>query len=284
MKQSAKIIADSISPAGKRITTFELMLWRPLLAELNTHRALSKSAASSRAVPLAKRVQQVRENCFVPDFWGSERKGMRPGEELGAEVRRELEASWRWAADQACMRALEIHSLGCHKSVPNRILEPFLAVPVVVTGTEWENFFALRCEVGEDGLPISDPHMHQMACMMLEVMRLSQPKQLAYGEWHTPYWGEGACYTTPTHAINISAARCARVSYRLFDGRESTLDEDERLCAQLLRDGHMGPFEHQARPLDSPTGWSGEGVLTGNFKGWVQYRQTLANNVRRFQI
>ena len=49
---SAKVIADSVCPKGVRMTTMEIEYPRFILAELNTHRMLSKNSASSRAIPV----------------------------------------------------------------------------------------------------------------------------------------------------------------------------------------------------------------------------------------
>jgi hypothetical protein len=56
---SARIIADSINPAGNRITTLVVRFPRFILAEWNTHRQFSRHAASSRAIPTTKIIDQV---------------------------------------------------------------------------------------------------------------------------------------------------------------------------------------------------------------------------------
>lgn len=50
----AEIIADSINQYGNRITSFVITFPRIVLAEFNTHRALSRNSASSRAIPFNK--------------------------------------------------------------------------------------------------------------------------------------------------------------------------------------------------------------------------------------
>ena len=66
MTISAKVVEDSISEAGKRITTLQLRMPKFILAEFNTHRVFSRSTASSRAIPTAKLIEMVRTNPLIP--------------------------------------------------------------------------------------------------------------------------------------------------------------------------------------------------------------------------
>src|SRR5574344_280154 len=75
-KIEAKIIADSISPQGDRITTYLLTFPRFILSELNTHRMFSKNTASSRAIPFETMVKMVEEDPFIPIAWQKDHKGM----------------------------------------------------------------------------------------------------------------------------------------------------------------------------------------------------------------
>ena len=69
---SAKIIADSVSPAGKRVTTYELNYPRFVHAEFMTHRLFSRNAASSRAIPVPKMIDNIKANTAMPiPSWGS---------------------------------------------------------------------------------------------------------------------------------------------------------------------------------------------------------------------
>jgi hypothetical protein len=66
----------------------------------------------------------------------------------------------------------------------------------------------------------------------------------------------------------IACARCARVSYLTHDGkREVSADLD--LADKLQASGHMSPFEHAAKAVEADH-------RSGNFRGWMQYRKTLA--------
>ena len=68
--------------SGTKLITFEYEAYRGILAELNTHCILCKNAESSRAVPIKKRIEQIRTNPYVPIHWGSNQAGMVAGEEI----------------------------------------------------------------------------------------------------------------------------------------------------------------------------------------------------------
>ena len=84
---TAKIIADSISEKGKRITTFELEYPRIIHSELMTHRVFSRNAMSSRAVPVGKMLQQIVENPAMPVRFGVNKRGMEDGGEHDQKIR-----------------------------------------------------------------------------------------------------------------------------------------------------------------------------------------------------
>src|SRR5574343_1707715 len=81
MNISAIIVADSIGTNEKRITTMQLKFHRFILPEFNTHRMFSRNASSSRAIPTAKLIEQVRNNPVMPVFRGKHQKGMQAKEE-----------------------------------------------------------------------------------------------------------------------------------------------------------------------------------------------------------
>lgn len=153
----AEIVADSKNEHGDRITTMLVTFPRIILAEFNTHRMLSKNTASSRAIPFAKMVKSIEENPFIPIAWQKEHKGMQGSEyftELDKalvvdghypDALREIKRIWLADRDERVAKAKRLHSLGVTKQLCNRLLEPFMWVTVLVTATEWENFFALRC-------------------------------------------------------------------------------------------------------------------------------------------
>lgn len=166
MSITAKIIADSKNSFGNRITTMELVFPRIILAEAKTHRLisqndiditieenislnsateLSKNSASSRAIPFKKMVKQVQDNPFIPIAWQKEHTGMQ-GTEYFTD---EKDISWfkmnhLKARDQAVERAIDANERGLTKQLCNRYLEPFIYHKVLVTATEFDNFFKLR--------------------------------------------------------------------------------------------------------------------------------------------
>ena len=141
---TAKIIADSVNPAGNRITTYILTFNRWILAELNTHRAFSRNTASSRAIPVEKMIKMAQENPAMPVFWGKNQAGMQSKEELVGNELLNAKEAWLRARDRAVESAKELLACGMHKQYANRAIENFLYVKTILTGTEFENF--LHCE------------------------------------------------------------------------------------------------------------------------------------------
>ena len=268
---SATVLADSLAPCGKRLTTLVVRMHRFILPEFNTHRSFSRSAASSRAIPVWKTLRRVLREPAFPVNWGRNQKGMSAKNELSTPKRKLAKLVWRGASVAAVASAWLLSKIGLHKQVANRLLEPFLWVDVVVTATEWENFFGLR--LAEN----AQPEIKALAEKMLAAMRASTPKQLAVGQWHLPFADKHTdADADATRKIMISVARCARVSYSSHDGSFS-FDADARLFWDLLASGHMGPMEHQADALEEPT-------HSGNLVGFHQFRKSVGYEQRTFDI
>lgn len=148
MKINAQIVADSINQQGDRITTMLVTFPRFILAELNTHRVMSKNSASSRAIPFKKMVESVTNNPFIPIAWQKEHSGMQGTEYLNGDFMiKEAIATWLIARDKAIHEAKNLNRIGATKQLCNRLLEPFMWHTVLITSTEWENFFNLRCPI-----------------------------------------------------------------------------------------------------------------------------------------
>ena len=146
MRIEAKVIADSKSVRGERITTFLLTFPRIILAEFNTHRAFSRNSASSRAIPFKKMVESVETNPFVPIAWQKDHKGMQGTEYLTHPLEiKEAEQMWRRSLECALTTSKDVYRAGVTKQLCNRILEPFMWHTVICTATDYENFFKLRC-------------------------------------------------------------------------------------------------------------------------------------------
>jgi hypothetical protein len=261
----AKVICDSVNPNGVRLTTMQLKYQRFIHSELMTHRVFSRNASSSRAIPVAKMIEQVRKDPAMPVHWGKNQSGMKANAELDHEELEMVRAAWLYAADEAAGTAEVMANLGAHKQIVNRLLEPFQWIHVVVTATEWDNFFALRCH------PDAQPEIQELAYQMREAMSSSIPQPLEVGEWHLPYVSAEEKASHPyTDLVHFSAARCARVSYLLHDGTATNPAKDRDLHDKLVGSNppHLSPVEHQAQARD-------ENAFFGNFRGWKQYRKYL---------
>mgnify|MGYP001567108616 CR=1 FL=1 len=306
---SAKILCDSVSPAGHRLTTFEAMYPRIVLAEVNTHRLLSRNSASSRAIPVEKMVKRVLEDPYVPTHWGKNQKGMAAEQDVdegtAAVARR------HWLMGSGMMRSVveELLKLGIHKQITNRLLEPFQWHPTIITATEWSNFFNLRDHKA------AHPDFRDLAHAMRELYGKSSPVKLDYGQWHLPLIDEETreAFSDADQAAlplcdlpKVSVGRCARVSTLTHEGKRD-LQADIDLCDKMMAAGHASPYEHVARPMTADElelfkqkkmrwdpksqnwhwvgahyeernhhWWDGEYThFLGNIQGWAQYRKLI---------
>ena len=289
---SCKILKDSKSPSGARISTFEITFPRIVLAEFNTHRVFSRNSASSRAIPVEKMLERVREDPFIPIYWGKKQKGMQAEEELSPSDVEEAKGEWLKARDNAIVQVEKLLSLGLHKQITNRLLEPWLWHTCIVTSTEWANFFALRCDKN------AQPEIQRIAMLMRDAYVSVDPQLIQGGQWHLPLiYEEGPELEAllskfgQDGVARISCGRCARVSYLTHDGRRDP-EADLALAETLSKNGHMSPFEHAATPIIDEKGplvyrkpWldvlRGEGgverpsLWSGNHRGWIPFRSTL---------
>jgi thymidylate synthase ThyX len=278
MTTSARIVADTMGEHGARITTFEVVMPRMILPEFNTHRVLAKSAASSRAIPVAKRIAMLKTDCFVPDQIGRNRPGMQATELLDENANEQARAIWIKTAEAAIAGAEAMAALNTHKQHANRILEPWSWVRVCVTATEWENFWWLRVS------PDAQPEFEALAKLMREVYFAGQPVRANH---HLPYIDDKtrALGLTITDLYHISAARCARVSYQTFEGKPSDLDDDLELCSKLVKSGHLSPFDHPA--MADMVEISEEGAYWSDpdahrqYWGWIPYRVDIEQQIGR---
>jgi thymidylate synthase ThyX len=261
-KIKAKIVADSISPQGHRITTMLLTFPRFILAELNTHRVFSRNSASSRAIPFEKMVKMVEEDPFIPIAWQKDHRRMQGTEYLDPnkkyvweEIHSAIKAQflegfenedrsqmlelfdryvsdlfnsnspltvvgwWLKIKDMVVASAIILYGFGVTKQLCNRLLEPFMWHTALVTATEFDNFFKLRCpqctykgeifkswkdllnaNLGtfpktlntiEERMSINksqaEIHIQALAESMWDTMNESKPKELEAGEWHIPF-------------------------------------------------------------------------------------------------
>lgn len=267
MAYSARVIADSIAPSGSRLSTLEVVFPRIVLAEMNTHRMLSRNSASSRAIPIKTMINRVVEDPFIPVWWGKNQKGMQASVELTEKERERALVEWLVARDSAVESVSRLQDLDVHKQIANRLLEPWLWQTALISATTWENFMALR--LARD----AQPEIRKAAELMNAALRASKPRELDYGEWHLPLHNPELDLDCSVEDLPyICAGRCARVSYLTHEGlRDPSKDLD--LAKNLAKSGHMSPFEHVARATSDSLFDS-----TGNFSAsWLQLRKMMPN-------
>jgi hypothetical protein len=230
----------------------------------------SRSASSSRAIPINKIISQVWNNPAMPLYWGANIAGMQSKEELTGIKLALAKFTWRTASKFACIFAYIFSKIGLHKQIGNRILEPFSFINVIVTATDYDNFFHLRIH------PDAQPEIQELARKMREAIDSSTPRELSYGEWHLPYVFEYELRDNDeSDVLKMSTARCARVSYSNHDGSKPSVSKDIELYERLVGSQpiHASPAEHQATPgYDSETYYK-------NFKGWIQYRDAVEEDL-----
>lgn len=295
----ARVIADSITTNGERMTTMEIEYPRFILAELNTHRMLSKNSASSRAIPVKAMHEQIKAAPAGPVFWGKNQAGMQAKEQLIENDLEDAKFIWQRAMQDALHWAWALSDrVGLHKQIANRVTEPWMTMKTVISGTEWANLYYLRDH------PDAQPEFADLASKMHEAHKNSIPQLLYPGEWHVPYVnsyrslinnellysdGQGDDLTAQEACI-ISASCCAQVSYRKND---DTLAKAQKIFDQLIKSkpAHASPVEHQATPMDD-TNWEADmeywqdgithvsrdgGLWSGNLRGWIQHRKLIAD-------
>lgn len=271
----SEIVADSINSCDCRLTSFVLTFPRIILAELNTHRALSKNSASSRAIPFKKMVKMVNEDPFIPTKFQKDHKGMQGTEYFEGEEHEQCVYDWLTARDRAVESALDFEH-PVTKQLRNRLLEPFMWHRVLLSGTEFGNLFRLRAH-GD-----AEIHFSELADKMLLTYNASSPKLLKHGEYHLPFGdkidddrvkelSQRVDLSPEDVKKRIITARCARISYNNFEGKDD-YDADLRLFEGLVMNipRHLSPTEHVAMALDSDE-------KIGNFSGFRQLRKTFAD-------
>ena len=228
---------------------------------------LSRNAASSRAIPVAKMIESVKESPAMPEWWGKTQKGMQANKQISQTGISDCRVLWNRGRNECVeMAGRMVENYQLHKQIANRLLEPWMHMTSLWTATEWDNFFALRAH------PDAQPEFQVLAYRMLDLYLKEKPLQLQWGEWHLPFV-DGPELTIQT-GLKVSVARAARVSYTTFEGKYS-VEKDCELHDRMLDawPKHMSPFEHQACAV--------EGLRrSGNFAGgWQQYRKSIKGEV-----
>lgn len=310
----AKIVAHSINAqTGQQIISFELFMWKPVVGELARHRMLSLSVGSSRAVPLAKMRQNIHDAPFLPKKWGANKSGMQSTDGLDPVTGAQCELIWKKAMEAALHSHMLMEGLGLHKQYTNRLIEPFMHVPVLVTATDVTNLYRLRCH------PDAQPEIRENIEAARELHSKSEPEVLLPGQWHVVYLSEVEkellrsyeSEGTAEHAeavvklLRFSAARAARVSYFWHNGDPCDQDKELAIAKKLMgaEPFHASPFEHQAVAYEPGVfpGHSGMSHLEvlrqgehiknlrerqqGNFRnGWLQHRGLIESQVEPYCV
>jgi|TARA_R110000824_G_scaffold176672_1_gene355786 thymidylate synthase ThyX len=232
------VLLDSITPSGTRLLTLRVTVPKFILAELNTHRVFSRNAGSSRALNSQRQLVAVSDDPVFPVEWGIDQPGMQADTHLDPEATTIAEEIWRAAMQSAIWAASQLHELGVHKQLVNRLVEPFSWVDVIVSSTEWENFFTLRLSTH------AQPEMRHVAEAMHASMTTSTPTVVSWNDWHLPAITAQELLDIPRDELRfVAAGRLARVSY----GRHTrSWEKDRNLAYQLADNGHWSPFEHVA--------------------------------------
>jgi hypothetical protein len=211
------------------------------------HNCFSRNASSSRAVPVEKTIQNILNEPWKPLHVYKNCRGMQGKELMSDDEYDSFCEHWDDAKRQAIEVARKMIKEGFHKQHINRILEPFTKIKVIVTATEWDNFFKLR--LARD----ADPEIQDLA----KAIKLAMDNAAEYiyvnalGGCTLPYVNIDEITAIEDRRMLklISAARCARVSYINHDGSAPDILKDLKLAKNLIESGHMTPFEHQCRSI-----------------------------------
>ena len=284
-QMQVEVILASAANACPHLYTIRMRYPRVIHSEIMTHRVFSRNARSSRAVPVRTMLEEVRNTPYVPWHWGKNQKGMQAAQECEELVTipnqgdgwsdMDRVSAWLNARDFAADTAQGFMEAGYHKQNPNRLLEPFSWIDTLITATQWDNFLWLRQHKD------AEPHLQDLANLVAKSISEAEIQNLTTDDWHLPYITEHEMKTYEDSVLlKLSAARCARISYKPFNG-------DSTITAELARFNllvgskrvHASPLEHQAKPdYKDKKGYA----LThrhGNLTGWIQHRKLISDEV-----
>jgi len=278
LHQSAKVIARSRPPAGgEELISILLTYPRFIHPQLLRHRMFAHSAQSSRAVSFEKTLEWLQENGPVIPIFCLEKRGMQAGPVFADKERKAAEKLWLSTYKKVLASASqlsEVHDI--HHTIPNRILEPFMPIAHLMTGTEkaWNHFLSLRLH--QD----ADIHAFELAWEIKDRIDASHWQKSFI---HIPFHAEifdyfdlkfddypdslASFFSSLTFDLwAASFARCARISYLNYE-KQKSLQEERKFALRLWADQHFSPFEHVAV----------SGALAENSSGllgedWVAFR------------
>lgn len=307
---TARVVADS-TYEGSRLVSIETEFPRPFLAEFNTHCRFSRNSASSRAIPVWKRMLSVLERPYVPNSFGTNKPGMQAGEELSSEDREAAIENWLFGRDMALIQAYGL--IGGQKEIEratgdrNKAEADTLNDAIYSLHEKYHMWGVIRIQ--EKGLhkqhanrvlepysfhtvivtathwrnffglrasALAQPEAQDFALAMAQAMMASETKELQCGDWHLPYIREEDFAEASDQVIlaYASAGKCARTSYLTQDGRRALKEDVALAMDKLAPHGHMSPLQHPARPREAndPAG------SNGNYSPvWTQLRKIFEN-------
>lgn len=257
------VLASKNINTGTILWTFKLKMPKSYLAQLNTHRLLSRNASSSRAVPIDTMINKIKSDTVIPMQWVKNKKGMSGDSTISLSAEQLATERWLFSLEKQLNIVRQLESLNLHKQYANRLLEPYVNAEVLVSATQWSNFIALRSDHA------TQPELQSITNQIKAIQSGSKPRVLSTGEWHLPFITDLEENLPLDIKQKISVARCARVSYYLKDTCElSDTDKDIALFNRLKESGHWSPFEHIATPHT-------DNVMCGNYLSWVQLRHSF---------
>jgi len=278
----AKVILASASKDDPRLPpliTVQLRYPRFIHSELMTHRVFSRNARSSRAVPVKT---LINEEAYLPHFLMNQ-PGMQAFEEFTPEELAEIEQGWLDFAEKTRDFVRWLNEKKVHKQWANRPLEWFGYIDTLVTATDWDNWFGLRDH------PDAAPEIQFLAKQMKKEFervfsgeKTGELQWLGEGQWHFPYILATEKILGLQDQLELSVARCARVSYSPFDGNASVEKERERyLKLKNANPLHASPFEHQAKHVGKQHSIFDEDeyVRSNLAFPWLQYRKLIEKNI-----
>jgi hypothetical protein len=272
MTIDAKVIEHSVSKeTGKQIITIEATYPRMIHAEVLTHRVFSRNGSSSRAIPVLRVLKRILTDMAKPVHWGRNQAGMQANHELTGIRLFIVQTLWTVAGYFAVFFSYLMQLAGAHKQIANRVTETYSHITVVITSTEWANWYELRDH------PDAQPEIRALALAMKLAVMKSHPVVRSAEDpknphnWHLPYISNRERDLHSIHdLLKMSTARCARTSYLTHDKQNPSADQDVNLHDKLVasRPIHASPTEHQAMPARTE-------ISSGNFIGWKQYRKQI---------
>ena len=267
---------------------------------------------NSRAIPFEKMVEVVEKEPFVPIAWSKPHKGMQGTEYYTVPNTIESKIKkWLEARDAAVLTAknldidtIEVKERVCldyrdivednykfvkhetfnpvSKQLKNRILEPWMWVTQLCTGTResFEHLFNQRCPIynvenlkftsKKDAIGLfpylkdmtdlewlqcnsgqAEIHFMDLAEKMYDALNESTPDVLKEGEWHIPFQEEiwkGKQAEKLEDVIKMSCAMTARVSYTTINDNEVlTLEKAKKIYDKCVKSGHFSVVGHCAK-------------------------------------